>query len=234
MTDSSSDASKGLNRRALLVGLSMLSAIGAAEAMRPRRYLAATQAPLHLDSDVPRVIGTWKVDDSIVPLEPDPSVQEKLDELYSQVLSRTYVNDIGDHVMLSIAYGSDQASEVTSVHRPEFCYRAQGFDVHGAGVVRLRINERPLVVQHLVAQSGARLEPISYWITLGNKVMLPGFSRRIEQLRFGLRGEIPDGMLVRISTVGIAVDRSFEVQNQFIAQLNAVLAPPVRARLFGA
>lgn len=230
----SSRHSTNLQRRAFLVGVSMLAAVGAAEAMRPRHHLAATLPPLKLDAQVPRAFGDWRVDDSLVPLEPDPTLQEKLDELYSQTVSRTYRNAAGQRVMLSIAYGADQASEVTSVHRPEFCYRAQGFEVSGAGRHQLALDGRALTVQRLVARQGERLEPISYWITLGDRVMLPGWSRRLEQMRYGLHGDIPDGMLVRVSTIGLPPDESFAVQDRFIAQLRDGLSPDLRPRLFGA
>lgn len=38
----------------------------------------------------------------------NPQTQELLDKLYSQILTRTYVNAKGYRIMLSLAYGSDQ------------------------------------------------------------------------------------------------------------------------------
>jgi EpsI family protein len=221
------------SRRSFMLGGVLLSALAASELLRPRHYLADSSRSLALETDVPKSFGTWAVDNSIIPVLPDLSVQEKLDELYSQVLARTYVNGAGQRVMLSIAYGSDQSSEVTSVHRPEFCYRAQGFLVRTVGTQRLQIQQRSLLVEQLLATAGPRFEPIIYWITLGTKALLPGWQRRVEQLRYGLHGDIPDGMLVRTSTVGIEQAPSFAIQGQFLRSMNAALTQDVRDRIFG-
>lgn len=61
-------------------------------------------------------------------LEITPELANNLDKLYSQTLTRTYINNDGYRIMLSVAYGENQlSSDVTQVHRPEFCYVAQGF-----------------------------------------------------------------------------------------------------------
>lgn len=223
-----------MKRRA--IAFALLSAVGAsaAVALKPRSRASEVLAHIDLEKQIPQAFDGWQIDKTIVPILPNPEVQAKLDAIYTQVLARTYINRRGERVMLSIAYGADQASEVTSVHRPEFCYRAQGFDVNGAGRHQLALGGRPLTVQRLVARQGERLEPISYWITLGDRVMLPGWGRRLEQMRYGLRGDIPDGMLVRVSTIGLPPDESFAVQDRFIAQLRDGLSPDLRPRLFGA
>ncbi|KQY82879.1 hypothetical protein ASD35_25330 [Pelomonas sp. Root1444] len=178
-------------------------------------------------------MGGWVVDASIIPLLPDASLQSKLDALYSQLLARTYVNAKGQRVMLSIAYGADQSSEATAVHRPEFCYSAQGFRVRNAGRHTLSFGPRQIEVQRLISEMGSRYEPITYWVTLDEHASLPGLSRKLDQLRFGLRGQIPDGMLLRVSTIGLSQAQSFAVQEEFLETLYGAISPAVRTRYFG-
>lgn len=221
------------SRRGFLVGAACLSAVGAAEAMRPRHRLADELPLLNLQTDIPSSFGEWSEDASVMPVLPDPTVQASLNRLYAEVLARGYRRADGTLVMLTVAYGSDQGSEATAVHRPEFCYSAQGFKVRNAGISHLVLPGRSLAVQRLVAEQGERVEPILYWVTLASEATLPGWRRKWHQLRYGLRGEIPDGMLVRTSTVGLAPQRSFEMQMQFLGQLRAALSDRVVGRVFG-
>jgi EpsI family protein len=204
-----------------------------AEALKPRQHLSLTKLPIQLDQQVPKTLGDWSIDANIIPLLPDAGLQARLDALYSQLLARTYVNPLGQRVMLSIAYGADQSSEATAVHRPEFCYSAQGFRVRNAGREFLTLGGHQVEVQRLIGEMGGRFEPITYWVTLDEHATLPGLSRKLDQLRFGLRGQIPDGMLVRVSTVGLPQEESFAVQHKFLETLYGAIAPTVRGRYFG-
>lgn len=220
-------------RRGLVLLASMAGGAAVAEAMKPRERLSLTKAPIQLEQQVPTLLAGWRVDTSLIPLLPDASLQAKLDALYSQLLARTYVNAAGQRVMLSIAYGADQSSEATAVHRPEFCYSAQGFRVSGAGRHTLTLGQRQIEVQRLISQMGSRYEPITYWVTLDERASLPGLNRKLDQLRYGLRGLIPDGMLVRVSTIGLQQDESFAVQQAFLEALYEAVPAAVRARYFG-
>lgn len=220
-------------RAALAAALSMAASLGVAEAVRPRRRLADLRVPIDLARQVPTRFGAWSEDTTLIPVLPDPSVQAKLDALYSQTLARSYVDAEHRHLMLAIAYGSDQASEATSVHRPEFCYSAQGFRVRDAGLDELVLAGRPLHMRRLVA-SGPRLEPIMYWVTLDERATLPGLGRKLAQLNYGLHGDIPDGMLVRVSTLGLQESESFAVQRDFLSGLYDAMDPGIRPRYFGA
>ena len=162
------------------------------------------------------------------PVLPDPAVQASLNKFLTQTLARTYVNGQGKRVMLSIAYGADQGSDATQAHRPEFCYTGQGFSVGRVGQVILRFGGHELQAERLLGRMGARFEPITYWVTLNDKAVLPGVTRKLAQIRIGLGGLIPDGMLVRASTVGLEQAASFELQEAFLSQLYAALPGPVR------
>lgn len=217
----------------------MLVAVVLAQALKPTRQLADELQPIDLDLQVPRAFSGWRIDPTTAPVLPDPSLQARLDSVYDQTLARTYVNDGGERVMLTIAYGRDQSSEITAVHRPEFCYGAQGFDVKGAGIAQVATAEGAIAVQRLVGTLGPRVEPITYWVTLADRATLPGVGRKLEQLRMGLSGRIADGMLVRVSSIagtkGPAQDTpAYSSQDRFLNDLSRAMPPLVRPRYFGA
>ncbi len=199
----------------------------------PRMHLSDVKTKIDLASQIPKSFGDWQEDSSLVPILPDPQVQARLDVLYSSTLARTYRNNAGDRVMLSIAYGSDQSSEATAVHRPEFCYSAQGFNVSDLGKATLHLGSRELIVQHLRGVLGSRHETITYWITLDETATLPGFGRKMAQLRYGLRGEIPDGLLFRVSSFAANDQKSYELQNQFLKDLISSMSAAIIPRYFG-
>jgi EpsI family protein len=202
-------------------------------ALKPTEYLSAQKAKIDLASQIPVKFADWQEDTSITPVLPNPQVQASLDVLYSSTLARTYRNSIGQRIMLSVAYGSDQSSEATAVHRPEFCYSAQGFKVTNLGFSNVPVGQRNIKIQHLLGVLGQRYEPISYWITMDETATLPGLSRKLTQIRYGLQNKIPDGMLFRLSTVGMKQDESFALQQRFLSDLAANMEPSIVSRYFG-
>lgn len=219
-------------RVSLLVAC-MVGAAVAGELMRPELRLADVKPRIVLDRQIPESFGEWRVDNSIRPVLPDPGLQAMLNELYSQTVARTYVNTQGERVMLSIAYGSDQGNEATAVHRPEFCYSAQGFRVQVINKEQIEVGGTRIPVARVVAQLGQRTEPITYWVTLDETATLPGFGRKLQQIRFGLRGQIPDGMLVRVSSISQQLPTAFATQQRFLEQMYAAVPAEVRTRYFG-
>jgi EpsI family protein len=215
----------------LVVG--MVLAFVAGEWLKPTTRLAEIKPAIELEKQIPETFGEWRVDKSIRPVLPDPGLQAMLDSLYSQTLARTYINPRGERIMLSIAYGSDQGNEATAVHRPEFCYSAQGFKVRLLAKETMAVSGTVVPVARVLAQLGQRNEPITYWVTLDEVATLPGFGRKLQQLRFGLKGEIPDGMLVRVSSISNDQDAAFKLQQRFIEQMYTALPPGVRTRYFG-
>jgi EpsI family protein len=221
--------------RAVWLLAAMLVAAGLAQALKPIHQMADRLPPIDLETQVPAEFAGWRVDPSTAPVLPDPTLQRRLDSVYDQTLARTYVNAQGERVMLTIAYGRDQGSEATAVHRPEFCYGAQGFEVRSAGTEAVNLATGQVTVQRLVGELGPRVEPISYWVTLADQATLPGVGRKLEQMRHGLAGEVADGMLVRVSTlVKPGAPVSYGAQDRFLQDLAGAVPRAVRARYFGA
>jgi EpsI family protein len=224
-----------MNRRfaaSAVLGLAMATTSALTGALTPRLKLSDAQAQFSLEQMIPMRFGGWTVDASVVPLTPDPERQSVLEKIYDQTLSRTYVNRAGERVMLSIAYGGDQ-SRALQVHLPEVCYAAQGFDLVKVdeGTLATRFGQLP--VKRLVARQSSRNEPITYWITVGDKAIKSSFERKIQRLAYGLSGKIPDGMLVRVSTIQADEQRAYRLQDQFVGRMLDALDAGDRVRLLG-
>lgn len=221
-------------RKAALALAGMAVAAVGGIAARPTRGMAAPGTELQLEAEVPRRFGGWYLDPSIVPLQPNPQLQKVLDESYDQILARTYRSDDGYRIMLSMAYGG-RRDQSMDIHRPEVCYPAQGLSIRrGTFDVTLALPERSLPLKRLVAGNGERHEPISYWLVIGDGIADFGYGHRIATLRYGLTGRVPDGMLIRTSSVDRDEARSFSRQDQFLFALFSALRPEFRRRLLGA
>jgi EpsI family protein len=208
----------------------MLGAAIAAPQMKPVR--AEGQAT-DLQSLVPQAFGDWSIDPTVVPIAPTADVQEKLDRIYDQTVSRSYVNSAGEQMMLTIAYGGDQ-SDALKAHRQEVCYTAQGFTIHGLAHGDLSAAGRTIPVTRMLAVRGERSEPVTYWFTMGERVVRGRLERLNVQLASGLAGRIPDGMLVRVSSISTDVAPAFDAQQKFVAALLAAMPEAHAARVAGA
>ncbi len=223
---------KFINHRALVIALLMFAGAGLALAMNPTQKIADTLEKPVLDTMIPQQIGKWKIDTSIVPIEPSPEVKALLNKIYNQTLSRTYVDPAGRRIMLSIAYGGDQ-SDSMRVHLPEVCYAAQGFEVFDsvAGTLPTKYGELP--VKRLVATQRNRYEPITYWIVIGDKAVLSGTEQKFAQLSYGLTGKVPDGFLVRVSSIDLDRQAAYRLQEEFSKSMLDAMSETNRTRISG-
>lgn len=201
--------------------------------LKPNQMTSIPSEEINLQNMIPTTFEGWKTEDSRSSgFRPD--VQAEIDKIYSQVLDRTYINPDGQRIMLSIAYGRDQDNG-SQLHRPEFCYEAQGFQVGNAhdGSVATGFGKVP--VRHITATLGSRIETVTYWITVGHKATLPGLGRKLAQLSYGLSGEIPDGLLVRISSIDTGTDSkaAYQLQQHFVIDLMRSVGGSARTRLTG-
>jgi len=201
----------------------------AAPALRP---LPADTSAVDLEAMLPRTFAGWHIDPASVPIAPAPDVKANLDRIYNQVVSRTYVNDAGEIMMLTVAYGGDQ-SDALKAHRQENCYAAQGFSIERLAHGTMPAAGREIPVTRLLAVRGERSEPVTYWLTMGNRVVVGRLERLRVQLEAGLAGRMPDGMLVRVSSLSGDADAAFAAQRDFMASALASMKPADAARLVG-
>jgi EpsI family protein len=217
----------------LIIGFCMFAAAGLALALKPTAKVADAGPKIDLEVLIPKSFGDWKVDETIVPLIADPEQEALLNKIYNQTLSRTYINGKGDRIMLSIAYGGDQSDNM-AVHKPEVCYPAQGFQIlKSPAVGTFSTDEGSIPVKRLVATQGARIEPITYWTTVGDKVAVSGIKWKLQQLKYGLTGKIPDGLLFRISSIQADDVKAYQTQDAFTRDLLKAMSPNDRQRIIG-
>lgn len=219
--------------KAFVVLLLALMAFAVAHAWRPSARMADTRGKVDLETMFPKSFGHWTVDERMPVQLVSPDTQAILNKIYNQTLSRTYVNARGERIMLSVAYGGDQ-SDGTRAHRPEVCYPAQGFQVNSESAAGLKLPGDGLRVRRLVAKLGGRVEPITYWITVGEHIVLTGTEQKLAQLSYSVRGVIPDGMLVRVSSISTEPGPAFALQEQFVLEMSASMPRASLPRIFGA
>lgn len=217
----------------IAMGVLMVSSGALTMALTPTIKIADQREEINLEVMIPEKFGDWQIDKSILPLQVDAETQANLDKIYNQTLARTYVNSLGEHIMLSVAYGGDQSDNL-AVHKPEVCYYVQGFEIMKTLSDELLTQYGKLPIKRLLAVKGNRNEPIIYWVTIGNKAVLPGFDQKLQQLRYGLTGSVPDGMLVRVSSISRDEDRAYRLQTTFIQDLLSTIGTRERVRLIGA
>ena len=218
--------------KALFVVMLMVASFAAAAVWHPSAKLADSRPRVDLELMFPKRLGEWTVDDRMPVQLVSPDTQAMLSKIYNQTLSRTYVNLVGDRIMLSVAYGGDQ-SDATRAHRPEVCYPAQGFQILTGSVGQLSVPGHLIPVRQLVASQGARNEPITYWITVGDRVAVSGTQQKLAQLAYTTKGVVPDGMLVRVSSIDKNNAKAFAMHQQFVSALAAGMAPAHRAQVMG-
>jgi EpsI family protein len=210
----------------------MVAGSAAAEWARPTIKDSDLQPGFKLEQLVPLKFGDWRVDSNVPVIVPPPDQQAVLDKIYNQILARTYVNSQGQRIMLSLAYGGDQSDGLT-VHLPEVCYVAQGFKLEWSRDSRMRVLGDEIDVRELLTTMGRRVEPITYWVVIGDRATISTAQRRIVSLRYGLRRRIPEGMLFRVSSIDGDSAQAFALQRGFIGDLVAHVSAADKLKIFG-
>jgi EpsI family protein len=222
-----------ISRRSVLIAALFGSSAYAAHELRPRRMLVDEVGKLSLKSVIPAQLEGWNEETNVSVELVNPQTQAALDKIYTEVLTRAYVNEAGHRVMLSIAYGANQSDD-KAVHYPDVCYPAQGFTVSPKSIKTVNLGPKNISAYHLIAKQGAREEPLLYWATVGNHVVQGGMRHKLAQLSYGFNGQVPDGIIFRVSTIGQSPEREFTIQEQFLKALYHAVGPQYRPRIFGA
>ena len=213
---------------ATLMGLASVAGIAA----RPSVKATPGGTTFLLEEVVPRKFGDWRELPQMGAYVVNPQMKEQLDRLYSQILTRTYVNSSGYRIMLSLAYGDDQRGDLQA-HKPEVCYPAQGFTLHSNHDAELATPFGFIAGRRLSTSLGQRKEPVTYWFTVGDSAIKNKLQQRMVEIRLGLTGQVPDGLLFRVSSIDDTVERAFQVHEQFVSELLQAVAPQSRIRLSG-
>jgi len=220
-----------IDRRDLLLGGAMLTAAAGATALTPHRHVQFLGSR-KLEDIIPRHIGNWAERPSeafILPHDPGSLSAQ----LYNDTVARLYVSPNSIPVMVVVAYGNLQNDQL-QLHRPEVCYAAVGFQISASTPAELTLarNVR-LPVRELVATSDSRVEPICYWTRIGDAMPTTGSQQRWVKLQQQIAGIIPDGVLVRMSTVAEPSQEVFSELRRFGTAMVASIAAVNRPVLIG-
>jgi EpsI family protein len=219
--------------RNVFVGLAMLAAVGLAAALTPNQKMADQGPVVDLEAIIPSHFGEWRQEQTLDSLVLSPQVQSLMGKIYNQILTRNYVNEKGQRIMLSITYGGTQNTEM-QVHRPEMCYPAQGFAVGAVTKDVIDIGGNKLPVMKLVATQGQRVEPIMYWVMIGESAVRGGLDQSLARVKYGLTRTIPYGILIRVSTISANETQSYEVEEDFVRAMLGAMPAQARRVLTGA
>ncbi|MES2354977.1 MAG: exosortase-associated protein EpsI, B-type [Pseudomonadota bacterium] len=219
-----------------VIGALALLATGLSVTLMPKAN-TTREAAVDLEQILPRQFGQWKPAPAAYTLADitpnrDGSPEK---EIYDQTALRTFRGPDGTTVMLAVAWGRRQSQEV-KIHRPELCYTAQGFKVTDKQSVLLRMGDRTIPATRMITRNSQRLEPVTYWIRLGDSFSRGPVETRLTILKQGLQGNVPDGILVRVSTVSQGardLDAEFKIQQAFLGDLLDTMSNDGKALMVG-
>lgn len=217
----------------LVVGVMMLLASLLGIALSPGRMTANTQSAAIIDQIVPIKFGDWEQVSEPSSEIVDPEQKRTLERIYTKTLSHSFRNLVSGHiVMLSIAFGESQTKQ-DQVHRPEVCYPAQGFSISDTQRTVIQLPSAQIPVRRLVATTAGRIEPITYWIRVGDRLAAGWMDQKIAVVAEGLKGHVADGLLFRVSSIDSDVGNAFAAQETFIRDFLAAVPEAKRPFLLG-
>lgn len=218
-----------IQRRDLLIGAGCLVAAGAATAMTPRGRMSLV-GDAKLEQAIPKSFAGWRYRESNAVVVPQ-SEDSLASQLYTQTVARLYTRGPDEYVMLLIAYGDTQ-NDLLQLHRPEVCYPAFGFVVSASQPVQIELGPGVTIPgRTLTATAPGHTEHISYWTRIGEALPVDGGEQRMAKLRSQIAGVIPDGVLVRLSTVLPDREAALAMNERFAADLMRAIPARVRPAL---
>jgi EpsI family protein len=206
-----------------------LAAVSAAAFVREPRVTKAALKAGELERLIPTRIGEWDFETrSGLVLPPDDPLSKSL---YSDVLTRVYVSANRPPVMLLIAYSNTQ-NGMLQVHRPEVCYPAGGYTLSETQTKTLDVTPQiHIPARFFSAESASRTEQVMYWTRIGSESPTSWIDQRAAVVRANLKRVIPDGILVRTSTVLADFGSAEPVLKEFVSAMIRELSPAGRKLL---
>jgi EpsI family protein len=221
------------------------AALLVAQQLRPTRY--AERQGVTLGAMLPPTVQQWReVKSNLVQMSLTPDGIDRSEAVaatYDDTAMTSYADPQGNLVMVALAYGRLQRQE-GKIHRPELCYSSQGFTLKSSTAVPLALSadggaDGKVQVHRLEVVSRGRREVVSYWIRIGDLFSTSAFATRTHIMKVGLQGEIPDGILFRVSQIIPSdltepqVEAAYARQEAFMATLAGSLTGGGKKMLVG-
>jgi EpsI family protein len=221
-----------LKLKKLLLLVLMIAAASLGGILRPSISMADERTPIDLEAMVPLQFGEWRAEPQQSGYVINPQQKSMLEKLYSQTLSRTYVDPRGYRIMLSIAYGKNQ-SDALSLHKPEVCYPAQGFKLHAKMDTVINLPGNTVNATRIETSLGPRYEPVTYWTVVGDHIVTSQIDKKLVEINYSIQDRVPDGMLFRISSIDKNTSAAYSIQEQFAKNIAEAIDKKYRNRFIG-
>lgn len=219
-----------LDRRAMLIGTALLGVGGVAMARQPAP-VASRVLQDALEKMIPLRVGDWAYRDASGIVLPPPDATS--DSLYNGVVTRSYALPGRAPIMLLVAYSNVQDG-MLQVHRPEVCYPAGGYSLSPTQVQDVPNGMGGVIPANSFSADGvSRTEQVLYWTRIGNLFPTRWIDQRIAVVRANIDGIIPDGVLVRVSTLAPDMASAQADLMGFAAQLIKAAPPTARRLMIG-
>ena len=220
-----------LDRRMVVIGGALLVAGGAAIARQPAPVSAPVKTAM-LEKMIPPKVEGWSFRDASGIVLPPPDALS--DMLYSGLLTRTYAAESRAPMMLCIAY-SNRQDGMLQVHRPETCYPAGGYSLSPTRTAQVANGLGGSIAANTFSADGInRTEQVLYWTRIGGSFPNTWLNQRLAVMRENLEGVIPDGILVRMSTLAPDMASALPDLEAFAGALVRSATPAGRKLLVGA
>lgn len=217
-----------LGRRAVMGGILALAS-GIAYARQPKASMPVLTKASFEDL-VPGPFGNWQViSDGGVVLPPPDTLR---DRLYDNLVTRAYQSEGMPPIMALLAYNNQQDG-VLQVHRPEVCYPVGGFKLSATEGIDISLDKGSVPANIFTAEAPGRLEQVMYFTRLGSAFPRSWLEQRIAVVNANLAGDIPDGILVRVSVIGVDQQRAKPILTQFIREFINVSPSRLQKLLLG-
>ncbi|MGN6590790.1 MAG: exosortase-associated protein EpsI, V-type [Sphingomicrobium sp.] len=186
-----------VDRRKFLLG-GVFAATAAFAQWRLPRHDLDRLGRQKLEDLVPKEIGDWKaVSNSGVVVPPNDPL---LNGIYSQELTRVYADGKNPPIMLLMAQNGTQTGFL-QVHRPDFCYRASGYQISAVSPHPINIGSAIVPASLMDATAGGPTEHVVFWTRVGDRIPQSWTQQKLVVAEQNLRGIIPDAILIRVSMI---------------------------------
>ena len=213
MAETETESKSGLNigRRHAIIGAILTGASALAYARQPEVEMPVVDAEA-FDALVPDKFDGWSPLSRGDVLLPPPDTLR--DRLYDNLVTRVYAKPGTPPVMLLLAYNNIQDG-VLQVHRPEVCYPVGGFELSETQKIGISGAGRSIPANIFTATSPRRTEQVIYFTRLGKTFPRSWTEQRISVMRANVAGNIPDGMMMRVSALGIDQETAIPILTDF-------------------
>lgn len=185
-----------MDRRSLLIGAGLTVFAGVSAWRAPKSFVPAISQG-QFRAAIPERVGGWRSRKTAELVLPP---QDGSNELYENLETRIYEATGLPAIMVLVAYSRVQQNDI-QVHRPEICYPASGYPIVSSKPIELEIEGKTIAARAVAADRGGLVERVIYWVRVGEAYPTDWTSQRLAMAKANLLGQVPDGVLVRISAI---------------------------------